>query len=53
MVGEVVVDPLMTVQAALVVVVEAVVVVDAVVCPGTRITVFWFLACLLLHHGKI
>lgn len=52
MVGEVVVAPLMTVQAALVVVVAAAAA-DAVVCPGTRITVFWLPACLLLHPGKI
>ena len=50
MVGEVVVAPLMIVLAALV---AAAAVADAGVSPGTRITVFWLLACLLLHPGKI
>jgi hypothetical protein len=40
MVGEVVVAPLMTVQALVVAVVSAM---DAVVCPSTQITVVWFL----------
>jgi hypothetical protein len=45
MVGEVVVAPLMTVQALVVVVVVSVVavVLDAVACPGTPITVVWLL----------
>jgi hypothetical protein len=43
MVGEVVVVPLMTVQALVVVVVVSAVaaVLDAVACPGTPITVVW------------